>query len=116
MSSSSVATDPSYFDYYNVCHHMALWLVGYNPGRFDLQACHVVIDLAEHLNIFYDKTDPFFVVDFVILDQAFRLFKKFIKTLDYGSVKLMEDKNTVRKLFDHFLSISDYITIILLKD
>lgn len=90
MSSSSVATDPSDFDYYNVCHHMALWLVGYNPGRFDLQACHVVIDLAEHLNIFYNKTDPFFVVDFVILDQAFRLFK----TLDYGSEKPMEDKNT----------------------
>ena len=95
--------DPNYFDYYNACHHAALWLVGYDPGSYPKKGMNLCEDMAIYMNQYYDITNAFFKLDSIVLNHSFRLFNKFMKNLSYtNTIKpIMIQRNQPEKILDY---------------
>ena len=70
--------DPLYFDVYNMCHHLALWIAYYNPLHIDRSITYTAFDLVGKLNLWYDKDDPFFAIDPLVMAHSFRGFHGYL--------------------------------------
>jgi hypothetical protein len=112
MSTEYYPLDPNFFDYYNICHHAALWLVGYSPRTYTKSNINLCNDMAKHVNKHFDTSDAFYTVDRIVLDHAFRRFTSYFKELGYTRTNeaIMLERNTPTKIDDYgrFRDISMY--------
>lgn len=68
--------DPSYFEYYNICHQMAIFFTRFDTSQYDLDNGILVEDISMGLNRLLmpvDDADDFFVVNSLVLEHGFSL-------------------------------------------
>ena len=93
--------DPSFFDIYNICDHMALWLASYDPEKINRNAQYTTFDLVDNLQLWYEAGDAFFAIDPIVMSHSFRAFHNYLTRLGYTGTVLKDDELKGIKLPDY---------------